>query len=385
MNAIVNNANSCAENNSLALKSNSNDNTLSQKSSNQLQKSQAEPHCTDEHENSNISETAKNQASTNGSESNFIGVEKHRIKGPYLGGVHEGVNEQLIVNHMEKKGISPTFVSLFKSNAKSHRNDSPINSDNHTIFSSAEINKDQSVTLLNDNPIIHCSDEGNDLYMPKVSKDYTLTVNSPIQNAPTKISSSEIGNVPNMNNLEKDLSKENPSKCITPCPFILRRGWCIKGDRCDFSHQNLINAPQPRHMPGVSKSSVFCPFLRRKGFCLKGLRCDFSHAEPSPRSFVKPPPINGYLPHPPKNQNFFHDPFLHRSHQQSNFREPTSPFGGFQSALGSLDTRLRRIEVTSHVPPSNPNLFPLRNPPLSYRPQPLMQIPVYPPNRVPHW
>ena len=299
--------------------------------------------------------------------------------------MHEGVNEQLIVNHMEKKGISPTFVRLFKSNAKSHRNDSPINPDIHTIFSSAEINKDQSVTLLNDNPIIHCSDEGNDLYMPKVSKDYTLTVNSPIQNAPTKISSSEIGNVPNMNNLEKDRNKENPSKCITPCPFILRRGWCIKGDRCDFSHQNLINAPQPRHMPGVSKSSVFYPFLRRKGFCLKGLRCDFSHAEPSPRSFVKPPPINGYLPYPPKKQNFFHDPFLHRSHQQSNFREPTSPFGGFQSALGSLDTRLRRIEVTSHVPPSNPNLFPLRNPPLSYRPQPLMQIPVYPPNRVPHW
>ena len=90
-NAIVNNANSCAENNSLASKSNSNDNTLSQKSSNQLQKSQAEPHCTDEHENSNISETAKNQASTNGSESNFIGVEKHRIKRLYLGGVHEGV------------------------------------------------------------------------------------------------------------------------------------------------------------------------------------------------------------------------------------------------------------------------------------------------------
>ncbi len=56
-------------NNSLASKSYSNDNALSQKSSNQLQKSQVEPHCADENENSNISETAKNQASTNGSES----------------------------------------------------------------------------------------------------------------------------------------------------------------------------------------------------------------------------------------------------------------------------------------------------------------------------
>ncbi|CAB4019460.1 Hypothetical predicted protein [Paramuricea clavata] len=36
-----------------------------EKSSNQLQKSQAEPRCADEHENSNISETAKNQVSIN--------------------------------------------------------------------------------------------------------------------------------------------------------------------------------------------------------------------------------------------------------------------------------------------------------------------------------
>ncbi len=111
-NAKVNNANS------LASKSKSNVNTLSQKSSNQLQKSHAGPHCADENENSNISETAKNQASTNGSESDFIGVEKHRTKRLYLGGVHEGVNEQLIVNYMEKKGISPTIVRLFKSKRK---------------------------------------------------------------------------------------------------------------------------------------------------------------------------------------------------------------------------------------------------------------------------
>ena len=38
---------------------------------------------------------------------------------------------------------------------------------------------------------------------PKGSKDYTLTGNSPIQKAPTKSSSSEIGSVPNMNNRQK--------------------------------------------------------------------------------------------------------------------------------------------------------------------------------------
>ena len=26
-----------------------------------------------------------------------------------------------------------------------------------------------------------------------------------------------------------------------PCPFIDRRGWCIKGQECDFSHANLVN------------------------------------------------------------------------------------------------------------------------------------------------
>ena len=26
-----------------------------------------------------------------------------------------------------------------------------------------------------------------------------------------------------------------------PCPFIVRRGWCIKGKECDFSHVNVVN------------------------------------------------------------------------------------------------------------------------------------------------
>ena len=100
-----------------------------------------------------------------------------------------------------------------QSNDSSINSDSPINSDKLTTLSTSDANKDQSVTLLN-NPIIHCSDEGKDLYMPKGSKDYTLTGNSLIQKAPTKSSSSEIGSVPNMNNLEKNRSKDNPSKII---------------------------------------------------------------------------------------------------------------------------------------------------------------------------
>ena len=26
-----------------------------------------------------------------------------------------------------------------------------------------------------------------------------------------------------------------------PCPFIVRRGWCIKGQECNFSRANLVN------------------------------------------------------------------------------------------------------------------------------------------------
>jgi hypothetical protein len=70
------------------------------------------------------------------------------------------------------------------------------------------------VTLLNDNPIIHCSDKGNDLNMPEGSKDCTLPVNALMQNASNKISASENGSVPNMNNLENDRNNENLSKAI---------------------------------------------------------------------------------------------------------------------------------------------------------------------------
>ncbi len=200
----------------------------------------------------------------------------------------------------------PVSDAKLQSNDSSNNSDSPINSDKLTTLSTSDANKDQSVTLLN-NPIIHCSDEGKDLYMPKGSKDYTLTGNSLIQKAPTKSSSSEIGSVPNMNNLEKNRSKDNPSKNNTPCPLILRRGWCIKGHRCDFSHQNLINGSRPHHMPRTPKSSVFCPFLRKKGLCLKGLRCNFSHTELPLRPFVKPPPTNGYITYPPIKQKILRE------------------------------------------------------------------------------
>ena len=59
----------------------------------------------------------------------------------------------------------------------------------------------------------------------------------------------------------------NSPKSSIPCPFLSRRGWCAKGNRCDFQHIE----------PGRDKHKISCPFFRRNGFCLKGDRCDYSH------------------------------------------------------------------------------------------------------------
>ena len=73
----------------------------------------------------------------------------------------------------------------------------------------------------------------------------------------------------------------NSKKGITPCPFLKRRGWCVKGARCDFKH--------PRD---VQKYLVPCPFLQKRGFCLKGVRCDFSHSFSYPYRSLSPRPVN---------------------------------------------------------------------------------------------
>ena len=53
-----------------------------------------------------------------------------------------------------------------------------------------------------------------------------------------------------------------------------------------------------------NKARVFCPFLKRKGHCLKGSRCDFSHkfipldergSKFQHNSFKRFPPVNTYL------------------------------------------------------------------------------------------
>ena len=81
---------------------------------------------------------------------------------------------------------------------------------------------------------------------------------------------------------ENNLGNRHPrAKFNTSCPFLRRRGWCAKGNRCDFKH--------PHEKP---KDLVPCPFLQKRRFCLKGTRCDFSHCATFPQSIQPTKPIN---------------------------------------------------------------------------------------------
>ena len=73
-------------------------------------------------------------------------------------------------------------------------------------------------------------------------------------------------------------------KSLIPCPFLIRRGWCVKGDRCDFQH--------PTSRRNYHKHNVPCPFLRKNGFCLKANNCNFFHGVfPYPNKRSRPGPV----------------------------------------------------------------------------------------------
>ena len=75
--------------------------------------------------------------------------------------------------------------------------------------------------------------------------------------------------LPDVINKVRTKRNTNSPKGLTPCPFLSRRGWCAKGNRCDFQH--------PTRFHDEYKHITPCPFLQRRGHCLKGNMCDFSH------------------------------------------------------------------------------------------------------------
>ena len=112
-----------------------------------------------------------------------------------------------------------------------------------------------------------------------------------------------------LSNKSRNESPRQSRKGDIPYPYLLRRGWCIKSNRCDYSHQN--NSRQSSVTP---KTKVPCPFLKNRGYCLKEIRCDFLHPikrQPSTQ------PINMF-PHTPIYQ---HAP-LFQPHMSRDTRSP---------------------------------------------------------------
>jgi hypothetical protein len=50
--------------------------------------------------------------------SEFVGVARRVVKRLYLGGAREGATSELVTEYMERKGISPTVIRIFKSKRK---------------------------------------------------------------------------------------------------------------------------------------------------------------------------------------------------------------------------------------------------------------------------
>ena len=164
-------------------------------------------------------------------------------------------------------------------------------------------------------------------------------------------------------------SQPSTSKSKIQCPFISRRGGCLKGNRCDYYHPNRINSFKHRQTFNAPKNEVPCPFLRKKGFCKKGITCDFSH-----NSQIHIMTDDHSRPNPSSN-------------------DWSSFLGNLQKSMEKIETRLSKIEVaqtpypqiqfpspTVPQPPNSVN-YPPTQPPWSIAqrtyPKPLMEIPFF--------
>ena len=132
----------------------------------------------------------------------------------------------------------------------------------------------------------------------------------------------------------------------------------------------------PRSRNLKNKARVFCPFLNRKGHCLKGSRCDFSHkfiplderGSMNANSFKRFPLVNTYpnrnLPPFPFNPNF-PPPFRHPTfqplfqpyHHQYSYPPPlmsipirTPAYYGMESPFHPLKTEHARISTLPQQP-----------------------------------
>ena len=176
------------------------------------------------------------------------------------------------------------------------------------------------------------------------------------------------------------LKQDNPAKHLTPCPFLRKKGRCLKYSFCDFLHNekyshhstdmrkkeveyvpptirvededyqatsiniqtaassdedlSAIKISRPTQTVTSTENNRFrqmqdnlakhltpCPFLRKKGRCLKGSSCDFLHDE-----------------------KFSHHP-SHTYKKEVEYVPPTTRnFHSAMERINQMEQRVRRIE-----------------------------------------
>ena len=194
--------------------------------------------------------------------------------------------EQLLFNDNPKLNASLDHDSQLQCTAEliPQGADNDVPKSNCEIPSPTHLNNNQCMNILKDNSIVHPTGKPNELspsdqlkenqsyknckticISPEISPNVTPVIPDPIlsdvnllpessfnlqANVPVlpvgdaNLPPSPVTQVPS----DATLLKDNPSlsKNETPCPFTLRRGWCLKGEHYDFSHRNMVNNVQLR-------------------------------------------------------------------------------------------------------------------------------------------
>ena len=184
-------------------------------------------------------------------------------------------------------------------------------------------------------------------------------------------------NVESHSKTREDLINQS-TKHNTPCPFLLRRGWCLKGRNCDFLHpKSAINVEphfktRDHHTNQPIKNTIPCPFLLRRGWCIKGQNCDFFHPSPTTNVENHSKARENHVNQPKKNT--IPCPFLSRrgwclKGENCDFYHP----------------KLERNQRNFLFPPRPNACQPIRHPKYPPYPRPLMEIPLHLPQLPPMW
>ena len=100
-------------------------------------------------------------------------------------------------------------------------------------------------------------------------------------------------------------------KARVPCLFLKKRGYCLKGDKCDFSHKFTLphkRESNPKQNPSGKSYTPYVPY-------------------PNNNPLVAPPPFNSFHMFPPNlyYPNDYLPPFPSNPNYFPPFRYP--PFG----------------------------------------------------------